>query len=288
MKNEQALARWKIIGAMVIFGTIGVFKEYIPFPSGMIAMARGLIGFLFLIVLLAVKRQPISWRAIRNNLLLLLASGVLMGFNWILLFEAFNYTSVATATLCYYMAPIFVTLAAPLVLKERLTVGKVILSLVAFVGMILVSDVIHIGVSNVGELKGILLGLLAALLYAAVVLLNKKLRDISAYDRTIVQLAAASVALVPYVLLAENISGTVFSVPAVLLLLVVGILHTGVAYALYFGGMEHLPAQTVAIFSYIDPVLAVVLSAVVLQEGMSFLTLIGGGLILGATLIGEL
>lgn len=288
MRSVQNSARWKIIIAMVIFGTIGVFRRYIPLSSSMIAMARGLIGVVFLAVLLAIKRTPISWRAVKGNLSVLLASGILMGFNWILLFEAYNYTSVATATLCYYMAPIFVTLAAPVFLKERLTWRKALLSLVAFAGMILVSDIFRVGITNASEFRGIALGLVAAAFYASVVLLNKKLRDISAYDRTIVQLASAAVVLVPYVLLTEHVAEAAFSVPSVVLLLVVGILHTGVAYALYFGGMGHLPAQTVAIFSYIDPVLAVLLSALILHEGMSFLVLVGGVLILGATLVGEL
>ena len=288
MKSAENTARLKMIGAMVIFGTIGIFRKYIPMSSGLIAMARGLVGVLFLLLVLAIRRERLSWSAIRQNLWRLLVSGGLIGFNWILLFEAYNYTSVATATLCYYMAPIFVTLAAPIVLRERLTVRKLILPFVALFGMVLVSDILNVGVSDLGELRGIVLGLGAAALYASVILLNKKLCGISAYDRTVMQLTAAFAVLVPYVLLVEDVTATAFEPLSVGLLLVVGVLHTGIAYALYFGAMRDLPAQTVAIFSYIDPVLAVLLSAFFLGEPMGAGVIAGGILILGAALAGEI
>lgn len=288
MKSAENTARLKMIGAMVIFGTIGIFRKYIPMSSGLIAMARGLVGVLFLLLVLAIRRKRLSWSAIRQNLWRLLVSGGLIGFNWILLFEAYNYTSVATATLCYYMAPIFVTLAAPIVLRERLTVRKLILPFVALFGMVLVSDILNVGVSDLGELRGIVLGLGAAALYASVILLNKKLCGISAYDRTVMQLTAAFAVLVPYVLLVEDVTATAFEPLSVGLLLVVGVLHTGIAYALYFGAMRDLSAQTVAIFSYIDPVLAVLLSAFFLGEPMGAGVIAGGILILGAALAGEI
>lgn len=289
MKNTENSARFKMIGAMVIFGTIGVFRKYIPLSSGVVAMVRGFVGVLFLLLVLAVRRERLSWSAIRKNLALLLISGALIGFNWILLFEAYNYTSVATATLCYYMSPVFVTLVSPLVLREKLTGRKLLLAMVALCGMVLVSDVLRVGVSDIGELRGILLGLGAAALYASVILLNKKLQDISAYDRTVLQLGSAFVVLLPYVLAAEDVTAVLTVGPlAIALLAVVGVLHTGVAYAMYFSAMRDLPAQTVAIFSYADPLLAVVLSAVILGEPMGIGVAVGGLLILGAALLGEL
>lgn len=287
MKKER-LAKGMLIGAMAIFGTIGIFRKYIPLSSGLVALVRGVVGVLFLLLVLAVRREKLSLFAIRKNLWLLLISGGLIGFNWILLFEAYNHTSVATATLCYYMAPIFVTLAAPLVLGERLTARKLITAFVALFGMVLVSDILNVGVSDMAELRGILLGLGAAALYASVILLNKKLTDISAYDRTVIQLGAAAVVLLPYVLLTENWSAVTLEPLTIILLLAVGVVHTGAAYAMYFGSMRELSAQTVAIFSYIDPILAVILSAIILGEPMGLGVIIGGILILGATLAGEL
>lgn len=294
MKHNENSARLKMIGAMVIFGTIGILKNYITLSAGMIAMVRGLIGVLFLLAVMAIKHQKLSFAAIRQNLWLLLISGALIGFNWILLFEAYGATSVATATLCYYMAPVFVTLAAPLVLRERLTGLKLVLSLVAFVGMTLVSDIFNVGISDIKELRGIGFGLAAAALYATVILLNKKLREISAYDRTVMQLGVAFLVLVPYVALKDYLlrpsdsAAMVFTPLAIVLLVIMGVVHTGLAYVMYFDAMRDLPAQTVSIFSYIDPIVAVLLSFAVLGTRMDGSAIVGGVLILGATLVGEL
>ena len=158
MKKQENLARGQLIGAMVIFGTIGIFRRFIPLSSAMLAMVRGIVGVLFLLLIMAIIRKRPDGRAIRRNLALLLVSGALIGFNWILLFEAYNYTSVATGTLCYYMAPVFVVFASPFVLRERLTWRRLLLSLVALVGMVLVSDILRVGISDISELKGVFFG----------------------------------------------------------------------------------------------------------------------------------
>lgn len=277
--------------AMFIFGTIGLFVKYIPLPSAVIAMARGFIGAIFLFVLIRIKKQALDKAAIKANLLKLCLSGAVLGFNWILLFEAYRYTTVATATLCYYLAPVIVILVSPLVLKERLTWQKLVCVLVALLGMVFVSGVLGVlktGHFESGEFTGILFGLGAACLYACVVLLNKKIKDISAYDMTIMQLAIAGVVLVPYVLLTQDLSGVELSVKATALLAVVCIVHTGIAYALYFGSMKGLKGQTVAILSYIDPVVAILLSALVLREGFTLDGVLGAVLILGATFANEI
>lgn len=287
-KNEETKAKIMLLVSMVIYGTIGIFRRYIPLPSGMIALFRAVIGLLFLLVVIKVGRQKISVPAIRRNLKILCISGMVMGINWILLFEAYRYTSVATATLCYYMEPIFVILASAFLLKEKLTGKKKVCSLVAFVGMILVSGVLQVGISDLSELKGIFLGLGAGLLYAVVILLNKQLKEIGAYDKTITQLAAAAVVLLPYTLAAEEMSGAVITPLVVLMMAIVGIVHTGIAYALYFGSMGNLKAQTIALFSYVDPVVAVILSTVLLGESIGISGLAGAVLILGSTMVSEL
>lgn len=288
MEKNIRQARVSLVFSMFIFGTIGIFRRYIPLDSGLLAMARGIIGSVFLIVLVKARKQSFDRAAIRQNLLLLIVSGALIGFNWILLFEAYRFTTVATATLCYYLAPTFVMLVSPLVLKERLTARRGACVAISLIGMILVSGVLNAGFSGVSELKGVFLGLGAAALYASVVIMNKCLGPIPAYDKTILQLISAAVVLIPYVLLVEK-SGFAGTTPLVLLmLLIVGVVHTGAAYAMYFGSMSSLPAQTLAIFSYIDPVVAVILSALFLKEDITVAAVIGAVLILGAALWGEM
>lgn len=278
-----------MIGAMTIFGTIGIFRKYIPLPSSLLALARGIIGTAFLLLLvLVIKRDKLSTEAIKRNLGFLVVSGAFIGFNWILLFEAYQYTTVATATLCYYMAPVIVVLVSPFLFKERLTPLKALCVAVALAGMVFVSGIPQSGFGGISELKGILLGLGAATLYAIVVILNQYIKDISAYDKTIMQLGTAAIAILPYTLLTENFADITFTPVAVCMLFFVGIVHTGIAYTLYFGSMSGLKTQTIALFSYIDPVVAIILSAIILQENIGLWGVIGAVMVLGSTMVSEL
>lgn len=280
-------SRLSVIAAMVIFGTIGIFRKYIDLPSSGLAVARGLIGAAFLLLVVLITGKKLDKTAIKSNLWLLLLSGAFIGINWMLLFESYRFTTVATATLCYYLAPVFVVLLSPLVLKEKLSPIKGICAAVAVLGMVFVSGVFEGGL-DVSRLPGILFGVGAAAFYAGVVLLNKKMKPIAAMDCTVVQLAVAALVLLPYTLLVEDYAAVALSPLGIGLLVAVGVVHTGIAYALYFGSVHKLPAQTVAIFSYIDPVVAILLSALFLQEPMTVWGWVGAVLILGSTLVSEL
>lgn len=284
----QKTAKLSLISSMVIFGTIGIFRKYIPLSSSLLAIIRGLLGSVFLFLVLSLQKKSLSKENIKRNLKYLLISGALIGINWMLLFEAYNYTSVAVATLCYYMAPVFVILMSPLFLKEKLPSKKIKYIVLSVIGMVLVSGILKSGVGSIAEIKGILLGLGAALCYGIVVILNKKISNINAYDKTIIQLTSASVVLIPYTLLTEKIDFSLFSPTVILLVLIVGIIHTGISYALYFGSMDKLKARTIAVFSYIDPVISVVLSALLLKENIDFIQYIGAVLVLGSALMGEI
>jgi len=287
MFSTEKSSRNALILSMCIFGTIGILRRFIPLSSSLVALVRGVVGAAFLLLVILIRRQRPDWDAVKSNLTLLLLSGTAIGFNWILLFEAYNYTSVATATLCYYLAPILVILAAPLVLKEKLTGKKAVCAAVALGGMVLVSGILESEGGNSGQMKGVICGVGAAVLYASVILMNKKMKPISAYDKTILQLVVASAALVPYVLLTEDWSQVQISALSAVLLLVAGVVHTGLTYWMYFGSMAKLKAQTVALFSYIDPILAIVLSMAVLKEPMSILSAMGAVMILGAAYVSE-
>ena len=286
--EKETNAKASLILAMVIFGTIGIFRKYIPLPSGIVACARGILGVAFLLVFIKIKKIKMDREAIKKHLWILLVSGGFIGLNWVLLFESYRYTSVAVATLCYYMAPIFVMIVSPFLLKEKLTVKKVLCVIVALIGMVFVSGVLDGGILDVSEMKGILFGLGAAALYATVIMMNQKLREVPTYDKTIMQLGAAAVVLIPYILFVEDLSAVVLTPLIVVMLVIVGVVHTGIAYALYFGSMDDLKAQTVALFSYIDPIVAIILSAMFLKEPMTIYSAIGAVLVLGATMISEL
>lgn len=277
-----------IIAAMLIFGSIGLFVRGIDLPSSEIALFRGIIGSTFLLLSMAILKNKFSWKTIRSNLTILLLSGAAIGANWIFLFEAYKYTTISTATLCYYCAPVIVIMLSPLILKEKLSGLKVACVLASLLGMAFVAGVNNLSASGQNNLLGIAFGLTAAALYASVILMNKFLRGLSGIESSSTQLVIASVVLLPYVLLTEKISFSAFTGQTVLLILTVGIIHTGVAYLLYFSAMQKLPGQTIALFSYVDPITAILLSSLILGEVMSPLQILGALLILGSTLVSEL
>lgn len=276
----------QLLLSMFLFGTIGLFVRQIPLPSSVIALVRAAVGTLFLLLVLMIRRQKPNTAAIRKNLKTLVLSGTAMAFNWILLFEAYRYTTVAVATLCYYMSAVFVIIASPILLKEKLSPVKAICSAAAFLGMVMVSGVLDGGAGSFSPL-GVLLGLGAAVLYASVVLLNKRLSGLNSYDTTITQLASAAVVLLPYVLLTEDVFSLRVPPLGLGMLGVVAVVHTGAAYAMYFSSLQGLKAQTVALLSYLDPIVALLLSVFVLHEPMSPLGAAGAVIVLAAMILSE-
>lgn len=287
-KSMKRHAKLYFALAMVIFSTIGIARRSIPLPSAALAMARGFIGALSLLLFKAFRREKFAWPAVRENFWKLCLSGAFVALNWILLFEAYRYTTVATATLCYYMAPVFVTLFSPVFFRERLTIRKLLCVGAALAGMVLVSGVLKTGFGGAGELMGVLCGLGAAVLYAGVTVINKTVRGVPPFDKTIVQLASAFVVILPYVLLTASGGDLALTPGAAGLVLLVGVVHTGAAFALFFGSVEHIPAQAAALLSYLDPVLAILLSAVFLREPLGAETVLGAVLVLGSAVFNEI
>lgn len=275
----------KLLIAMTIVGTIGIFVNYIPYSSSVIACARSVLGTLFIVAVMAISRKKMHWDVIKTNAIVLLLSGTALGFNWILLFEAYKYTTVAIATLCYYMAPVFVIILSPIVLKEKLTAKKYMCTAGAVLGAVLISGVL--GGSIQGG-KGIFFGLCAAMLYCSIIILNKKIVGMEGLERTLCQLGISAVVMIAYVLLTEDVAALEFTASSVVLLLVVGIIHTGIVYMFFFSAVGSLPAQTSSVLSYVDPVVAIILSAIILHQSMTLMQIAGMVLILGSALIGEL
>lgn len=280
------MAKLKLIFSMVVFGSIGIFVRHISLPSEIIAMVRGLCGAAVLFIFSVVSKRKIDTSAIKRNLPVLLIAGTAMGFNWILLFEAYKYIPVSLATLCYYLAPVFVIVLSPVILREKTNAVKIISTLTALFGMALVSGVFS--ESSEVNITGILLGTGAAVLYAAVMLLSKFLKDISSDDSTIIRLGTAGIAVGIYAAFTQDFSALSWDGLSVVLLLFVAIFHTGITYKMYFSAMEDLPAQTVAIYSYIDPVVSIILSVIILSESLSVYEIAGAALILGSTLVCEI
>ena len=275
-----------LIASMAIFGTIGLFVRRIPVSSGELALYRAVLAAGLIAVFLLVTQQKIPFRNLGKEIPLLLASGVAMGINWILLFEAYKYTTVSVATLSYYFAPVIVTLVCPVLFKEKLTGKQIICFVMSTLGLVLITGIGDVGGGS--DLVGILFGLGAAVFYATVILLNKFIRNVEGIHRTFLQFLAAIVVLLPYVLFTGGFTlGGLDGIGRVNLL-IVGLIHTGVTYCMYFTSLKELPGQKAAILSYIDPLVAVLISVTILGETMTLWQVIGGILILGFTLWNEI
>lgn len=276
-----------IIIAMFLFGTIGLFVRIINLSSGEIALFRSLIATIVIIFYLLVTKQKIFLKLNSKDLILILISGVAIGINWVLLFESYKYTTISIATLTYYFAPIIVTVLCPLIFKEKMKFFQWICFLISTIGLVLITGIGDVSQGN-NHLVGVGFGLGAAIVYACIILLNKKIEKVDAIHRTLFQFLSSLIILLPYVMV--NTGFEIFSITTkgLVSLITIGIIHTGVAYCLYFTAVKNLTGQNVAILSYIDPLVAVILSVAILNETMTLMQIIGGILIITFTLWNEI
>lgn len=275
-----------LVVSMTIFGTLGIFVRNISVSSGELALYRAILASMMLALFLILTKQRIPFANIKKEVPLLLASGVAMGINWILLFEAYKYTTVSVATLSYYFAPVIVTAVCPFLFKEKLTRKQLICFVMSTIGLVMITGTGHVGQGS--DLIGILFGLGAAVFYATVILLNKFIKKVEGIHRTFLQFLSAIVILLPYVIMTSGITLGNLNGIGWINLLVVGLIHTGVTYCMYFSSLKELPGQKAAILSYIDPLVAVLISVTILGESMTLWQVMGGILILGFTLWNEM
>lgn len=273
---------------MLIWGTIGIFVREINLGSAEIAFLRAVIGSGVLFLLGIFKGEELSGAELKRNLPVLILSGAIIGVNWILLFQGYKYTTISNATLSYYFAPVFIAILSSFVLKERLSTRKIICIFIALIGLFLILQTgKNFNGQSYSHVKGILYGLSGAVLYAIVVILNKYIKGIKAFAVTLIQLFVAGMILLPLVIANNNFSLKLVDAKSWIIILLLGILHTGIAYLLYFSAIKEVEGQSIAILSYIDPIFAVLISSLFLGEPMGSLQMLGGILILGSTYLSE-
>lgn len=287
MTTERS-ATIRLVASEVIFGTLGLFVRLIPLTPTALAASRGILGALVLLVYLRLSGKTLQLPRKARTLAVLLASGVCLTLNWALLFKAYGLTTLATAELAYEMAPVMVMAVSPFVLDEHLTTTRKVCLCLALAGIVAVSGVLEPGATVGVTLQGVAFGLGAACFYAAVMVLNQLLGDVDPLTKTTVQLGVAGLALLPQVLLAGDAGWQALGFQAWVMLAIVCVVHTGVAFILWFSSLHNLSAQKVAIFNYIDPAVALLVSALVFDEHMTPLAMVGAVLILGSTLVSEL
>lgn len=278
--EQQKYARLEMVISMAMFGTLAPFVRQVSLPAAELALYRAILATALVGGYLLFRRSSLVCKGLGEELMLLLLSGAAMAVNWILLFQAYNYTTVSAATLSYYFAPVIVTAVCPILFRETMTRRQILCFLMSTLGLVLIVG--NSGLSGKGtDLIGILFGLGAAVFYAAVILLNKFIRKVAGLQRTLFQFLAAIAVLIPYVAVTGGSHLSALDGTGWVCLLIVGLVHTGITYCLYFSSLKDLPGQTAAILSYIDPLVAVIVSVLVLGEGITAAQVLGGALVLG-------
>ena len=272
----------KYILALVIFGSNGVFASMIAMSSGELVFMRTVIGGAFLLLVMVIGRQWTQREILKREFWRLILSGICLGVNWILLFEAYKQMSVSLATLAYYCAPVIVLAVSPVVLGEKLDRRAFVGIAVVVVGMILAT-----GIGGHATPIGMACGLGSALFYAGLILVNKKIEGVGGLNLTFFELVIAAIVLLPYVLISHGGVHLPSDTKGILALLFLCIVNTGVACWLYFSSMNQLPARTVALCGYIDPISALLFSAVFLNEHLTVIQLIGAVFVLAGAILGQ-
>ena len=272
--------------SMIIFGAVGVFVKYIGLSSSAIAMFLSLIGTIFLLFLSIIKRQKVSWCIVKKNIIPLIFASISLSGNWIFLFQAYKETTIANAALSYYFAPVLVTMLSPIILKEKLSVKKVIGIAGSLLGLFFLLQNGKME-TNGNHLLGIGYGLIAASFYAAITLLNKFIRGLDGLTNTLLQLGLAVMILLPYVMFTNNFNLTSLTGMTVILMLLLGVLHGGIGFYMFFTGMKGLGAQSIAVLSYVDPLTSLLISALIIGDKMNLHQIIGTVLLLGSIWIGD-
>lgn len=280
-------AKLNVLIAMVTFGTVSIFVKNIPLSTGEISLYRASIGFLVILLYQLFSGNRIKISEIKQDLPLLFISGICIGFGWVLLFQAFKYTTVSLATLSHYFAPVLLIILSVIIFKEKLSIKQLFCFVMATLGLIIIITSEGLEITNTTTI-GVLYGLASAVLYATVLVINKRIKNVTGIDRTLIQFFAGTMVLTPYVLATSGINILSLEPKALISVLILGGFHTGFMYFLFFSSIKDLSGQEVAILSYAEPLVSIIVSLLVFREPLTLMQIIGGAMILGFTLLNEL
>ena len=274
---------FKYIFALLLFGSNGIVASMIHLSSYEIVLLRTLIGSLLLIAIFFIAREKLTFYKYKTQSVFLAISGIAMGTSWIFLYEAYDEIGVSLASLAYYCGPVIVMILSPILFGEKLTKIKVCSFLVVLVGIFLVNGTAF---ENGVSIWGLACGLLSAVCYSLMVMFNKKAKDITGLENSMLQLFVAFLTVAVFVGIKQGYRMQI-DTQSIIPILVLGLLNTGIGCYFYFSSIGKLPVQTVAICGYLEPLSAVVFSVIFLKETMLPIQIIGAALIIGGAMLDE-
>ncbi len=277
-------AYFSFIFSLLLFGANGIIAGHIALSSTDIVLYRTLIGSLLLLLIFVVSRKKWTFYKHRKDFSFLILSGVAMGASWMFLYESFAQIGVSVSTLLYSCGPIIVMLLSPLVFKEKLVPAKIIGFFIVFIGISLVNKTL---IDDSANYIGIICGVLSAVTYSFMVIFNKKAKNISGLENSLLQLAIGFVTVATVVAFRGGFTFHIAS-SNIPLLLILGVINTGFGCYLYFSQLDKLPVQSVSVLSYLEPLSAVLLSVLLLNETLNILQIIGAVMVIGGAMFAEL
>ena len=281
--SEMKASYLKYIFALLLFGSNGIVASLIHLSSYEIVLLRTLIGSLLLIAIFFIAREKLTFYKYKTQSIFLAVSGIAMGTSWIFLYEAYDEIGVSLASLAYYCGPVIVMMLSPILFGEKLTKLKVCSFLVVLVGIFLVNGTAF---ENGVSVWGLACGLLSAVCYSLMVMFNKKAKDITGLENSMLQLFVAFLTVAIFVGIKQGYRMEI-DTQSIIPILVLGLLNTGIGCYFYFSSIGKLPVQTVAICGYLEPLSAVLFSVIFLKETMLPIQIIGAVLIIGGAMLGE-
>lgn len=276
-------AYFKYISALILFGSNGIVASYILLNSYEIVLTRTFIGSLFLLVVFILSKGKFNGYKNKRHFVYLIISGVAMGASWMFLYEAYAQIGVSIATLAYYCGPVIVMALSPFIFHEQITVPKILGLFTVLIGMFFVNENV---LMQGGFSWGLLCGVMSALTYAFMVIFNKKATSIKGLENSVYQLIVSFITVAIFVLIKQ---GVIISITpqSIFPILFLGIVNTGIGCYLYFSSIGQLSAGSVAICGYLEPLSALILSTIFLQERLIPMQVVGAVLILGGAAFGE-
>jgi drug/metabolite transporter (DMT)-like permease len=282
MNHKNSYFRY--FAALLMFGMNGIVASHIALTSYEIVFTRTLIGSLLLIAFYALTRQAVHLLHNKKHTLCLIISGIAMGTSWMFLYEGYQRMGVSIASLAYYCGPVIVMILSPILFREKLTWPKMTGFLAVLVGMFCVNS---LALREVNTTVGLFCGIMSAVMYAFMVIFNKKAKSITGLENSMWQLLTSFLTVAVFVGVKQGFVIQIESgdwIP----ILILGVFNTGIGCYFYFSAIGSLPVQTVAICGYLEPLSAVVFSMLFLRESMTIVQVIGAILILGGAVFGEL
>ena len=274
MGNKNALV--KLHTAVALFGLAGVIGKFVTWPAAAVTFGRVLFSSVFLLIFMTVRKEKMRLNCTKDYFLIA-AAGVVMAVHWTCFIHSIQISSVAIGTITFATFPIFVTFLEPIIYKEKLRASNVLIALIMMAGVMI--TVPEFSTGNAVTM-GVIWGMVSSFTYAVLSLMNRYFsgrysgRQVCLYEQ-----GTAVLVLLPFFLTCS----VTYTVPETAAVIFLGIACTAVAHSLFISSLNKVKVQTAGIISGMETVYGIVFAMILLQDMITARELIGGAVILGAS-----